>query len=328
MPDAARQLGVGVALAALGAASAIAAAIGFVDAATWPVAIGAVLAHAAAVVLVALGTRRAGTSRSEVALFATLTATLPGLGACAALWFVVGGAPRHAANAHAENDTVRVERSRGETDLRRELGVNSYTQVVRAGSLEEKRNLLRRLARLGTPRHLSIVRQFLFEDEPELRLCAYAELARIGQRHEQEIGELRCAAQQADGVEVGPALAALAEANRAYAISGVLDSEMAGYWSERAEVIATRALDAEPGCAAAERVLALALADRGALEEAWQIICGWPEEFDEHAELVRAEVAFRRQGRGACRESLHRLEAAGVVAPEWLRTIAGRRATT
>ncbi len=210
------------------------------------------------------------------------------------------------------------------TDLQRELAVNSYTQVVRHGSLEEKRNLLRRLAQLGTPRHVSIVRQFLFEDEPELRLCAYAELARIGQRHEHRIAELRRAAESCPpGPGAATALAAFAAANRAYAQSGVLDDEMAKYWGDQAEQIAQRAIAADAECLAAQCTLALTLADRGALDEAWRVVGAWPEQIAAEVEIARAEVAFRRRDRANCRTAAQRITSAGAELPEWLRSVAG-----
>lgn len=182
---------VGVIGSSAGVLCSVMATAGFVDASEMRTAAAALVLHILATLLAVRATAAAGASRSEVVLLAAVTATLPGVGAIAAWWFCISGAPRNASNAHAENDPLPLDSVRGDTDLRRELGVNSYTQVVRHGSLEEKRNLLRRLAQLGTARHVSIVRQFLFEEEPELRLCAYAELARIGQRHEQGIGELR-----------------------------------------------------------------------------------------------------------------------------------------
>lgn len=313
----------GVVMCSGGTLCSLAALLGFVVGADLFTASAAVVLHALAVVLVWRGAALAGASRSEAELFAAAVAALSAIGAMAAWWFCVGGADRHASNAHAENDPLRLTTVRQAADLHRELGVNSYTQVVRHGSLEEKRNLLRRLAQLGSPRHIAIVRQFLFEEEPELRLCAYAELARIGQRHEQKIGELRQAAEHAGaGAAAAKALAALAHANRAYAISGVLDGEMAGYWSDQAGRIARRGLEHDPDCLAAQRVLALVLADRGDLDEAWRLISTWRTEFSPEAELIRAEVAFRRRDRHACCEALVRLDAAGVEAPEWLRTVA------
>lgn len=318
-----------IAVGCASATCATAALVGLVVASDLSVTLVAVLLHVLGTWFAARSAAASGASRSETELFAALAAALPGIGACTALWFCVSRAPRHASNAHAENEALLVTSARAEADLEHELAVNSYTQVVRHGSLEEKRNLLRRLAQLGTPRHLSIVRQFLFEDEPELRLCAYAELARIGQTHEERIGELRHAAERLEGADwEADALAALAAANRDYAISGVLDDEMAGYWSERAEEIARRALAIDDACPPAQRVLVLVLADRGALDDAWNIICGWPEEFDEEAELVRAEVAFRRHAIGECRASLQRLDDAGVGAPEWLRTAVRGNAST
>lgn len=322
-----RSLGSRIA-SALATLCAVAATAAFFVADDVVTAIAAVTLHVIAVALAARAVVGAGGSRSETLLLAAATAALPGVGAGTAAWFCWSRGDRHASNAHAENDPLRATQPRNVTDLQRELAVNSYTQVVRHGSLEEKRNLLRRLAQLGTPRHVSIVRQFLFEDEPELRLCAYAELARIGQRHEHRIGELRRAAEACPpGPAVAAALAAFAAANRAYAQSGVLDDEMAKYWGDQAEQIAQRAITADAECLAAQCTLALVLADRGALDEAWRVVAAWPEQIAAEVEIARAEVAFRRRDRANCRTAAQRITSAGAELPEWLRSVAGAEAS-
>lgn len=307
---------------------ALAAAGAFVAANDVVTAVAATLLHAVAVALAARAAIGAGGDRSEAVLLAAATAALPGVGAGVAAWFCWSRGERHGSNAHAENDPLRQSTVVGAADLQRELAVNSYTQVVRHGSLEEKRNLLRRLAQLGTPRHVAIVRQFLFEDEPELRLCAYAELARIGHRHEHRIGELRRGAEaDLDDAAKAIALATLAAAHRAYSVSGVLDEEMARYWADQGEVIAQRALAHDRDCRAAQRALVQLLADRGALDDAWQVVAAWPAAVDAEDEIARAEVAFRRRDRSTCRAAMQRLGDAGATAPEWLRSVTLAEAT-
>ncbi|MCR9248695.1 MAG: hypothetical protein NXI31_27010 [bacterium] len=306
--------------------AATTAAMGFVAAAS-PMSVAAAAGlHALAVVLAASVALRAGLPSDEVRLFALVVAALPGVGAVALWWRCLSG-PRHAANAHAANDRLPTAARRRGADLGRELGVDSYSYVVRHGSLEQKRNLLRRLATLGTARHLAVVRQFLAESEPELRLCAHAELARVGRVHEERIAHRR----EATVGDLAPeaqaaALAELAQANRDYAVSGGLDDEMADYWASRAVTLAREALELAPGCRAAERVLARALADRGEVAAAWEIASSWETECGAASELVRAEIAFRLRRRQDCRESLYRLDAAGVETPVWLRQAAGRGA--
>jgi hypothetical protein len=281
--------------------------------------------HALAVLLTARAIGIAAGSRSEVLLLAAVAAALPAVGACTGFWFCWSRAPRHASNAHAANDPLLPTVAKAAPDLQHELRINSYTQVVRHGSLEEKRNLLRRLAQLGTPRHLAIVRQFLGENEPELRLCAYAELARIGQRHEHRIGELRRAATAAASGDAAIAQAELAAATRDYATTGALDEEMARYWADQAAAAARAALQIDASCRRAECVLAQVLGDRGELAAAWALVAAWPAEVDAACELARAEIAFRRRDRAACRTALARLELLGAPVPEWLRSVGAIR---
>lgn len=300
-----------------------AATVGLAAASDQLTTLAATFLHLLAILLTSRAVATAAGSRSEVLLLSTVAAALPAVGAGTGFWFCWSRAPRHASNAHAANDPLRPSVAAPASDLQRELRVNSYTQVVRHGSLEEKRNLLRRLAQLGTPRHLAIVRQFLGESEPELRLCAYAELARIAQRHEHRIGELRrqtmspAATDDRAGV-----LAALAAAARDYATSGALDVEMARYWADQSEAAARAALAIDGACLAAQRTLALLLGDRGDLAAASAVVDAWPEAVDDATDLVRAEIAFRRRDRSVCQAVLLRLDARQAAVPEWLRSVA------
>ena len=309
--------GVGWLLGLGGAAAGVLAAVGFVRGGDTAVSGGLVL-HAGAVAAIAIASRLLRSSRTEQRLLATMVAGMPGVGALLAACHLLAG-PTVSANAHAVHDSEGYAPAAPRPTLEHELRVTSYTQLLREGSLEQKRNLLRRLASLGEPRYLTIVRRFLADAEPELRLCAYAELAAVAQRQEARIGELRRVVDAAGDTPVVEDLAALAALQLDHATSGALDEEMARYWLTQAEQTARHAVSWQPQCLAAQRVLALVLAGTGRCDDAWRIAQQWPTDArPTELEVASAEIAFRRRDRATCEQVRHRLEAAGVEVPAWL----------
>lgn len=307
-------------LAAVGAGAGLAGAAGFVHGSPGALAFG-LAAHLLAVAAVAVAARCCGARPSELRLLATMSAGLPGVGAVLAAGHLVAG-PAAATNAHAAHVESPFAPEPARRELADELRVTGYATLLREGSLEQKRNLLRRLASLGEPRHLGIVRRFLADPEPELRLCAYAELAAVAQRHEARIGALQRRVEAAGDEAAAADVIALAEQLFAHATSGALDDEMARYWLARAEQVARRAasLAADLG---AQRVLAAALAAAGRVDAAWAVAATWPEQgLPPALELTRAEIAFRRRDRIPCEHARAQLEAAGVPVPAWLRAAA------
>lgn len=288
---------------------------------------GALALHVAAAATAWAAARLAGGTQSECDLVLALALAAPGFGPALA-WTAALSRRRDAAqNAHAafEAQEAHVEAADRPT-LARELQVVSHAHVLEHGSLEQKRNLLRQLARIGERRYLLLLRRFLLDPEPELRLCAYAELARECQQQESRIRELRERAEartDGDTLAAARALAELAEANRAYAASGLLDSDMARYWLGQAQALAERALGADPDCRAAQSVLARTLAEAGELERAWELIVAWPDDVEPEHDVVRAELAFRRRDRGRCLDVARRLAARGVEPPVWLGAVVG-----
>lgn len=285
----------------------------------WP----GLLAHGFAIAFVAATACATGATRAEVQLASAMAAALPGVGTLLAVAHCCSGSSAACANAHAAHDAPGYQPTPPRPQLDQELRVASYARVLRAGSLEEKRNLLRRLASLAEPRYFAIVRRFLADPEPELRLCAYAELAAVGQRHEARIAACRAQAAAADGARAAAAETTLATALFEYATSGALDDEMAKYWRDQAEAAAQRALAASPDHRPAQRVLALAMAHGGRVEEAWRVVVAWPEDVDGELELARAEIGFRRRDQAVCTHALARLQQVGIEVPDWLRRVCG-----
>lgn len=291
------------------------------------VAAGGIVLHCAAAALAVRAARLGGAADPECDLVLVLAVAVPLSGP--GLAWLLPAVRRPVRNAHAAFVAVRPLAVQGRRiRLERELQVASHVEVLQQGTLEEKRNLLRQLARVGEPRYLSLLRQFLHDPEPELRLCAYAELARLCEAHEGRIGALwaRCAAlHAATRTEVAAARAAVAQAGLVYGTSGLLDDGMAHYWLDQARQMAQTALILDGACRAAQRVLALVQAETGDVESAWQVVAGWPDEVACEDDLARAELAFRRRDRRTCAAVAARLRAAGVALPPWLEAVVGGR---
>ena len=299
---------------------------------TVPLATEAIAIHVLAAGLARFAVQVAGASSSERDLALVLALVAPGVGPLMTWLLAIHRRDGATQNAHAVFEETQSSAGKDtRPELERELQVVSHAQILQHGSLEEKRNLLRQLARIGERRYLLLVRRFLRDDEPELRLCAYAELARSCRQREQEIRDLRQHARSladADPAVLAEAGAELADAHRRYAASGLLDEDMAKYWLDQARKQAEVTLESAPYNQAAQRVLALVLADEGCLDRAWEIAATWPTDTTHDNDLARAELAFRRRDRATCVAVAQRLTAAAIELPPWLAAVSGARPAT
>ena len=203
--------------------------------------------------------------------------------------------------------------------------VVAYARIAERGSFEERRNLLRQLGRLGEPKHLQVLRDFLRDDDTELRLCAYAELTRIGERYERTIATRRVAAERLaedpdrDDDALATLRAELAEASLAYGQSGALEREMAEYWLHQAAVQAEQVLDVDPLHPRGLTLRARALAGLGDLETAWHDVESLAAIDDgPSTATLAAGIAFRRGDYRSVRRALAALRRHGAEIPGWL----------
>lgn len=205
-------------------------------------------------------------------------------------------------------------------DLARELNMLSPEQVLRGDSMEQKRNMLRSLARIGEARHLAILRRCLHEGEPEIRLCAYNELDKLSRRHEEHIAELRVRVRSGHDLDL---LAELAQAYHAYAVSGILEQEMVQYWLQQAAKAAAQVLDEEPSHRGAAVTNALALAAMQRFPDALDALEGFPADAATDADvlLARAEIAVSSRDFDAARAQAARLQELGEPLPPWLAAL-------
>lgn len=299
-----------------------------------PVA-AACAAHLLAVVA-ALGAARMQGARTGTEMLATLVTALfvplfgPGLG-----WAFRHRDDDAVENAHAHferlEEAEKYEREilhdDVESDFAQEINATSYAQILRQGTLQRRRNLLRNLGRLGSPDHVAVIRQCLEDDDPEIRLCAHAELDRLARRYEDRIEALRGAvlAAREAGTLSRRELIPLAGACRDYAGSGIFEREMQEFWLERAAEYTDEAAAMEPGDAGLTRARADLMVLLGRIDAATELLDSLRgEEAQSHATLVvRAEIAFGRRDFEAIREIARIFDAQFVPLPHWMASLLG-----
>ena len=213
-----------------------------------------------------------------------------------------------------------------EVDLSRQVNTVSYQQVLAEGDLEQRRDVIRKLARLGEPKHFEMLKTFLVDPETEIRLCAYLELDRIRQGYEKEIAEKREAVDEAredNDASMLVKLGELAEVQRAYGASGVLDGTMATFRLSQSVEACDEVLSHDPANPRALIVRSRACAELGRLDDAEEGLNALPIEIARHPaiELFHARICYLRRDFDAARECADRLVDAEIEIPAWLEVI-------
>lgn len=206
-----------------------------------------------------------------------------------------------------------------EKDLARELDCESYFEVLRHGQTDQKRNALRRLADLGAPRHLEMVRRCLVDPDHEVRLYAYSELERLARTHEERIARLRAAAEGGDA----QAIRSLAEAHFLYGESGIQDREMAAYHfrlAARHAGSARAAGDADPAAFLVEILARIRLEE---YEAARELLARMPAEVRAATpgRSAAAELCYRQRDFKGARAEAEALATTGANLPGWMAAL-------
>ncbi len=181
--------------------------------------------------------------------------------------------------------------------------VESHGVVLRSGTVAQKREVLRRLVDSERPELLHMARSALTDDDPEVRLLAYAELQRLEVRLYKEIDAARQWA--FDAPDDGPAQAAPIYAHRRLAASGVLDDAMAEWHSHEAQRL--------------ERLLE-GRGDGESITEVGEAIADDPR-MGNVAESHLAEAAFRERNLDYVRAWRRKLEREARIVPEWVLAV-------
>lgn len=208
-----------------------------------------------------------------------------------------------------------------EKDIARELDAESYHEVLRHGSTDQKRNALLRLAQLGEHKHFRLIRQCLLDPEHEVRLYAYSELERASRFYEEAIAkgtrELKKAPDDA------AALLELARTYFEYAASGIHDESMGAFYFRSAERYAAEArreglTDPEPIWIQARALGRLDEFEqaKATLQELTPAQQNLPESC-----VARAELAYRRRDFVAARAEASRMRDANAELPPWLAAL-------
>jgi len=278
--------------------------------------------------------RRGDISGAETDIVLTAAAFVPGLGPGVA-WAL----PRITAREAVENAHEVIENYRShvkpmvpdyertlftgdrDRDLARKLDAESFREVLRHGDTDQKRSALFRLAELGAPHHIELIRDCLVDDDGEVRLYAYGELDRLTRVFEEEIGKSRRLVLAND--EDVEARLRLSRAHFDLASSGVLDPRTASFHYRAAANEAQTAAIAAPGEVEPVLAEARAHAHLGDLESAECCVGTIAEEHLQEPEvcLVRAEVAFKRRDFAAARMEAGALLLTETPLPGWLQAI-------
>jgi len=218
-----------------------------------------------------------------------------------------------------------------DSDLSRELNAMSYYEVLRSGDLDQKRNALRKLAQLGEPRHMRMIKNYFEDPEPELRLCAYLEIDRLRTHRETHIAELRqrirAAKERAPDpvalAEIEACATELAESLRSYGMSGILDESMARYRLQQALQTANSAHARFPDNWRLALVKSRVYCDLGDYDNAEQALLSLPDAVHDRTsvQLARASLHFHRRQFGEARKIARELDARGQSLPEWLEVL-------
>ncbi len=210
-------------------------------------------------------------------------------------------------------------------DVARELDAESYYEVLRHGSTDQKRNALARLAKLGEPKHLALIRRCLRDPEHEVRLYAYGELERLSHEHESTLQRLRQEAAAAPGSP--EAASEIAAAHFAFGSSGILDEAMAAYHFEGAIRMAAEARSLGEEGPDGLLIAALSHCALGQFPQAQACLSAVPPELQNEApvRIARAKVAFLRRDFVAARVEAEAMGAAGASMPAWLEALRSSR---
>jgi hypothetical protein len=206
-------------------------------------------------------------------------------------------------------------------DLARKLDMESFIEVLNHGETDQKRSALFRLAELGAPHHLALIRRCLEDDDQEVRLYAYGELERLTREHEMAIAEARKG--EAEAPSCPEAKKDRSRAHAGLAGSGVLDGPTSGFHFRAAAMYAQQAQELAENDVEAVLLEAVAQARLGELELARECLDGLSEEHRERTDvaLARAEVAFCMRDFGAARAAAGHLILFEEELPDWLAAL-------
>ncbi len=206
-------------------------------------------------------------------------------------------------------------------DLARKLDLESYRDVLRHGGTDQKRSALVRLAELGQPHHLMLIRNCLEDDDQEVRLYAYGELERLVREHEDRVAGGRVRVREAPGD--ADSHLELAGAHFDLASSGVLDQATAGFHLRAAAGSAGDARKIDPESVEGATLEARSHAKIGEFAKAYDCLLSLPEEIRTMTEihLTTAEIAFVDRDFAHAREEAEQLAERGVELPGWLEAL-------
>ncbi|MCP5020809.1 MAG: hypothetical protein GY930_03440 [bacterium] len=258
-------------------------------------------------------------SRSERDLVFLMALGLPGLGPLCA-WALPGPLrTEEPQDAHAAfEEALQIQVSPVEKSQLTGFDaqhIQSYSEVLHHGDLAQRSGLVRKLALLGRPEHMRLLRRFLEDPDEELRIQAFLQLRSQREKYEARIRSLDKALPQG-----GAGTQQLALAHQNYAQSGLLEPELESLqWQAILKLLDNPGPQTQPGW---ERVLLQALIKMEQFEEAERVLA--QIEFAGDGSLddlsFQAQIQFQVRNWPGLLNMKERMRHGGHPIPEWMTT--------
>lgn len=195
------------------------------------------------------------------------------------------------------DDSGRITRKRVGQVLADEIAIEPVVDVLKGDDPDLKRGAVKLLQRIGTRSAVSLLRQSLSDQFPEVRFYAHSALTELEDGYTKRIQDIE------KNIEQAPSAALyrlLGQQYRAYADSGLADEIARGQHLENCRDALNKALEIEPEHAKTMLLLAQALLDLNLLREAWRLFekCTSYDETVSEAQLGMAQIAYQMRDFG------------------------------
>ncbi len=256
-------------------------------------------------------------SRAERDLVFLMALGLPGLGPLCA-WALPGPLrTEEPQDAHAAfEETLQTQASPVETGQLTGFDaqhIQSYSEVLHHGDLAQRSGLVRKLALLGRPEHMRLLRRFLEDPDEELRIQAFLQLRSQREEYEARIRSFDQVLSQG-----GAGAQQLALAHRDYAQSGLLEPELESLqWQAILKLLDNPDPQTQPGW---ERTRMQALIKMGQFEEAERVLEQIEFAGDESLDDLefQAQIQFHTRNWSGLLNMKERMRHGGHAIPEWM----------
>jgi len=213
------------------------------------------------------------------------------------------------------DDSRWITRKRVGQVLADEIAIEPVIDVLQGDDPDLKRGAVKLLQRIGTPNAVSLLRQSLSDEFPEVRFYAHSALTELEDGFTKRIQTLNATLEQSPSAAV---YRLLGQQYRAYADSGLADEIARRQHLESCRDALIRSLELEPGHAQTMLLLGQAMLDLGLLREAWQMFekCTRQEETISEAQLGLAQIAYQKRDLAQLAAQARKMAASDAPRPQ------------